>query len=582
MSDFAQLLVDQLDIWSKAIERKNGAGRSTGGKISLYGIEKLRSLILDLAVRGKLVPQDPNDEPALGLLKRHKLSNQGKIRSSRGEETNRSNPQTYTLPATWIWAQFDEVVTFNAGRTPSTKDSSFWEEADAGHAWVSIADLNHNGSVRSTERFVSEKAANNVFRGSPKPTGTILMSFKLTVGKTSRLEIPAYHNEAIISVHSAGALDDNFLFTILPIIAAGGKTKDAIKGKTLNNKSLAALWVPLPPLAEQKRIVDKVDELMSLCDALEKETREAMMSHETLVRELLATLVNSQDADDLVENWFRIQAHFDTLFTTEDSIGSLKQTILDMAVRGELVPPCEIATPSADQQLKLISRQRDRLVESGEIRRERSKPYSNDKPPFSLPSCWIWARIGELALFTQYGTSQKAIEGIDGPPVLAMGNINDGEVDTQAIKCIPYDSPELPDLYLKQRDLLYNRTNSYELVGKTGIFVGADDQFTFASYLIRIRLLSEATVPEFINMAMNSTYFRRTQVEPKITKQTGQANVNGTSMRSMFVPVPPIAEQKRIVEAVEELFILLERLSDAISISDRLEARMADQVTCTG
>src|SRR5262249_31595002 len=157
-------------------------------------------------------------------------------------------------------------------------------------------------------------------------------------------------------------------------------------------------------------------------------------------------------------------------------------------------------------------------------------PVRDDEPPFDIPATWVWTRIGEAALFTQYGTSARALPLERGVPVLTMGNIQDGVVVWGNEKRMPEDSDELPDLFLKKFDLLYNRTNSAELVGKTGIYLGEDGCRTFASYLIRLRFSLNHSSPQYVNLAMNGPSFRETQIIPLIKKQTGQANVNGTAL----------------------------------------------------
>ena len=157
-----------------------------------------------------------------------------------------------------------------------------------------------------------------------------------------------------------------------------------------------------------------------------------------------------------------------------------------------------------------------------------------------------------------------------------MGNIQGGLVVCRDEKKIPDTAEELPALYLKQFDLLYNRTNSAELVGKTGIYLGEDDCRTFASYLIRIKVSRKHFSPHFLNVAMNTPEFRETQIAPLIKKQTGQANVNGTALKNMLVPVPPLAEQHRIAAKVDELMAHCDRLKASLATSDDTRRRTLD------
>ena len=196
--------------------------------------------------------------------------------------------------------------------------------------------------------------------------------------------------------------------------------------------------------------------------------------------------------------------------------------------------------------------------------------------PFEVVPSWTWARIGDVVLFTQYGTSQKSNPSDHGIPVLTMGNIQDGLVVSNNEKRIPDTSEELPALYLRKFDLLYNRTNSAELVGKTGIYLDENDTTTFASYLIRLRPSITSSNPQFLNTAMNTTQFRETQILPLIKKQTGQANVNGTALKNMLIPLPPLAEQHRIVAKVDELMTLCDRLEASLTTSNQTRTRLLE------
>ena len=223
----------------------------------------LRRFILDLAVRGELVEQDPNDEPASELLKRiaaekARLVKAGKIRRGKVLPTIKFDEALFRIPSEWCWVRFGNIADFSAGRTPTRNEPSFWNTGD--HPWVSIADMNDGETLTATRETVSGESAKKIFRSQPEQVGTMIMSFKLTIGKVARLGIPAYHNEAIISIRPYIAEVDPYLFKALPFFARQGDTKGAIKGATLNRESISSIPIPLPPLAEQQRIVAKVDE----------------------------------------------------------------------------------------------------------------------------------------------------------------------------------------------------------------------------------------------------------------------------------------------------------------------------------
>jgi type I restriction enzyme S subunit len=271
----------------------------------------------------------------------------------------------------------------------------------------------------------------------------------------------------------------------------------------------------------------------------------------------------------------RLLAHYEQIADAPDAIARLRRFILDLAVRGKLVPQDPKNEP-VEHALRAVRAERDELIRTNFIRREKPlAPIRDDEPPFDVPATWTWTRIGEAALFTQYGTSAKASPSERGVSVLTMGNIQDGLVVWSNEKRMPEDSDELPDLFLKKFDLLYNRTNSAELVGKTGIYLGEDNCRTFASYLIRLRFSLIHSSPRYANLAMNAPSFRESQVIPLIKKQTGQANVNGTALKNMLIPLPPLAEQHRIVAKVDELMALCDRLEEARTVREATRDRLS-------
>jgi type I restriction enzyme S subunit len=216
------------------------------------GIKKLRELILELAVRGKLVEQDSSDEPASELLKRiaaekAQLVAEGKIKKQKPLSDIDALEKPYALPDGWGWTTLPGAANYQIGKTPPTKEAKYW--SDSGLPWVSISDMEHYGEITETSRRISEVARKDVFKYPPVPAGTLLMSFKLTVGKVAVLGIDAYHNEAIISLSPYSGVSKEYLFRFLPSIALGGRQKNALMGNTLNSESMpcATVWKPSKP-----------------------------------------------------------------------------------------------------------------------------------------------------------------------------------------------------------------------------------------------------------------------------------------------------------------------------------------------
>ena len=226
-----------------------------------YFADTLPKSILQYAVEGKLVPQDIHDEPASLLYdkiikEKETLIKQGKIKKEKPLPPITDDEIPYDIPENWKWARLGEVCNLSIGKTPERKTAEYWK--DGIYNWVAISDMINGGLINQTKEKISQIAYNKVFKKDTLPIGTLLFSFKLTIGKVSLLNIPAYTNEAICAI--TPYLYDNikyYLLKILPILNLLDNANDAIKGKTLNLQTLPLILIPLPPLKEQKRIVKK-------------------------------------------------------------------------------------------------------------------------------------------------------------------------------------------------------------------------------------------------------------------------------------------------------------------------------------
>ena len=248
--------------------------------------ECLKKSVLQEAIQGKLVPQIAEEGTAQELLEqikaeKQKLVKEGKLKKSalndsvifRGDDNKYyeqigtncidiTDEIPFDLPCNWCWCRFSNIVSMIIGKTPARGEQTYW--INGKYNWVSISDMVDGGTIYTTKEKVSDLAVKEVFSATISKKGSLLMSFKLSIGKTSILDIDAYHNEAIITIRPV--IDKeyamrNYLFKVLPLIANLGESKDAIKGKTLNSKSLSNLLIPLPPLQEQQRIIEQMNRL---------------------------------------------------------------------------------------------------------------------------------------------------------------------------------------------------------------------------------------------------------------------------------------------------------------------------------
>lgn len=237
--------------------------------------DDVRKSILQYAMQGKLVEQRPEEGTGEELYQqiqaeKEKLVKEGKIKKEKSlpEITDEDTP--FDIPESWKWVRFGDVVDFRLGKTPPRTDAKSWGND---YKWISISDMVSDGHVSETKEGISQSGFESVFGATISPKGTLIMSFKLTIGCVSILDIDALHNEAIISIFPI--VDENtvmrdYLFKIMPSVSKTGDSKKAIKGNTLNSKSLRNLLLPLPPLEEQQRIVEKLDKILPLTDSIKE------------------------------------------------------------------------------------------------------------------------------------------------------------------------------------------------------------------------------------------------------------------------------------------------------------------------
>jgi type I restriction enzyme S subunit len=528
-------------------------------------ILRLRRFILDLAVRGKLVEQDTKDEPASELLNRIEALKSRPGASGVSTKLGASAEGPFELPPNWVWSRLGNLCSkTGSGSTPRGGKSVYQQN---GVPFLRSQNVHDSGLRLDDVAYISHQTHEKMSGTAVQP-GDLLLN--ITGGSIGRCcLVPSGFNEANVSQHVAiirVAIDGIQCYlhqlVLSPFFQSFVLSEQTGAGRGgLPKNRMDRIPAALPPLAEQHRIVAKIDELMALCDRLEATQREREARRDRLTAASHYHL-NNGAAAEAFQNHARFYIHnLPTLTNRSDQIPDLRRTILSLAIRGQLVPQDPNDEPT-DALVKRIQAEKTRLINEGLLRKEKPlSPVADADAPFVVPKSWSWTRIGASSLLTDYGTSVKSDHVEHGVPVLKMGDIQDGRVILGGQKKVPHNIDDLPHLFLKRFDLLYNRTNSAELVGKTGIYLGDDDTYTFASYLIRIRFLNDLTNPVYANLAMNASYFRTTQIVPELQQQCGQANVNGSKLRNMLIPMPPLAEQHRIVAKVGELMALCDQLA---------------------
>ncbi|MFQ1946961.1 restriction endonuclease subunit S [Aeromonas veronii] len=434
------LITDHLDLWTAAVRPKSGAGRGASSKLELTGIKKLRELILGLAVRGKLVPQDPSDEPASVLLERiavekARLVKEGKIKKPKALPEIGEEEKPFELPAGWEFTRVGSII-----NRISNGFSGVQNKEGNGFPLTRIESISESvinmGRVGYSPSIPHDKL--NYYRLNQ---GDILLSHinsDLHVGKTAIFHgnHELYHGVNLLLIRTSCLVSYDYIDLVFNQLRLSGYflsvAQHAIGQSSINQSIVQSVLIPLPPLDEQHRIVAKVKELMALCDQLEQQSEAQLAAHQMLVETLLATLTDSADADELAQNWARLSTHFDTLFTTESSIDALKQTILQLAVMGKLVPQDPSDEP-ASALLERIAAEKARLVKEKRIKKEKLLPaISEDEKPFELPQGWEWCHLKDIITIMDAGWSPAC------PPESSPDIDTWGVLKTTAVQTLEY------------------------------------------------------------------------------------------------------------------------------------------------
>lgn len=536
------------------------------------GIQKLRSLILELAVRGKLLRQDPNDEPASKLLfeienERHRLDKAGVRKKTKSAPTIDFENQDFAIPDSWAWVSLATLL-----ERMSNGYSGRQSKVETPYPLTRIETIS-KGEVNFNKTGYCVDIGNEEVQKFRLYPGDILLSHinsDFHVGKT------ALYTEDRLLIHGINLL----LLRPFPICSSSyidlainwrrlngyflRIAQHAIGQSSINKSKLSQVPIPLPPISEQHRIVAKVDELMVLCDRLESEQNDSAAAHAQLVETLLCTLTQSTDATDFEANWKRIAEHFDTLFSTEASIHALQKTILQLAVMGKLVPQDSMDEPADDLLIRL----------SNVSGRTKSIPQVlEDEHPFVIPDSWVWCRVATLGN-TQTGTtpskSEPSLFGTDYP------FIKPGDISVAG--AIDYDNEGLSNAGVTASGRLADSKSILMVcIGTIGKCGQIDRPCSFNQQINSVTPMEGTS--DFALLALQSPYFQIKAWER--SSSTTLSILNKGKWESIPLPLPPLAEQQRIVAKVNELMSLCDSLKNQLAESRQQESRLADTLIQT-
>jgi len=530
------------------------------------GIKKLRELILELAVRGKLVPQDPSDEPASELLKqiaeeKARLVAEGKIKKQKPLAEIAEEEWPFVLPVGWKWSRLGDVSEYiQRGKGPVYVDQSSFKV-------VSQKCVRWTGLDLEPARFIAPESLVKYESIRFLRSGDILWNSTGTgtIGRACVVEDCSEDEQLVADSHVTVVRPTGLLSVFLWRWIQSPSVQSELEGNAsgttnqieLNTSTVIAHLTPIPPLAEQHRIVAKVDELMALCDRLEARQADAENAHAQLVQALLDSLTQARDSEDFAQSWQRLAEHFHTLFTTESSIDALKQTLLQLAVMGKLVPQDPNDEPASDL-LKRIADAKVQAASQGRGRKVKTATdYRASDTEVTVPAGWSLSTVGEVTICR------------DGERIPVSQAEREGRAKTYDY----YGASGVIDKidgYLFDKPLLLVGEDGANLINRsTPIAFMARGKYWVNNHAHVLDGVSEAL------LLYVQLYFNAIDLKPYVTG-TAQPKMNQAKMNSIVLLLPPEAEQHRIVAKVDQLMALCDQLKARLNQARQVHEQLAN------
>lgn len=547
------------------------------------GVQKLRELILQLAVQGKLVPQDPSDESALGLLDKIQFSkgqliNDKNIRKSEVVSSIQKKFLPYELPNAWEWAYLEQISNvihygYTASANPNIKDVRL----------LRITDIQNNRV--NWESVPGCEIDKNQLKNYQLNNGDLLVARTGgTIGKSYLVE-----NLSVCAVFASYLIRviPNFLLVpnYLKLFFESGFYWQQLYAKSMgtgqpnvNGTSLKSLIIPIPPSSEQHRIVSKVNQLMSLCDELEERQQKKRETRVLLNTVAINQLLTAREPDTFAKHWQRICNNFDLLYSAPENIGKLRQAILQLAVMGKLVPQDSSDEPAA-VLLDKIRFEKELLVKDNKLTNlQKLLPLTSDECLYEIPQNWSWVRLQEILTFgPRNGYSPKPVDYPTNVKSLTLSATTSGNFKSNFFKYIDEKIELNSHLWLKEGDILIQRANTLEYVGISAIYKGLHYEYIYPDLIMKI-CVSELIETSYIYHVINNEYSRKFLRARATGTSSNMPKINQNTVNSLPIPLPPITEQKRIVAKVDQLMNICNELEVKLLQSQNDNEKLMDVV----
>ena len=522
----------------------------------------LRRFIFQLAVRGKLVGQDPKDEPASELLKRIQaekavLIKQGKAAKSQTIEFPDVKNVPYEIPPSWKWVMLAATVNRHfGGGTPSKNISAYW---GGDILWASVKDVGKEKYIeetidRITEAGLSDSSSNLI------PPGNLIVVTRMGLGKVSINRVPIAINQDLraLCLSSLTAVDYHYIFFKTHGFAGTGLTVKGIKVE-----ELLSVAFPLPPLAEQYRIVAKVDELMALCDRLEAAQRERETRRGRLTVASHYYLNDDANPEVARKHSTFYLGHLTNITTSSEQIPALREAILNLAVRGRLFRQ-EENDEHVSKLLERIHAEQQRLIAAGTIPKPKSqRSDARAELQFEPPRTWKPVAFGQLCNIVTSGSRGWAeYYSESGPKFIRAQNLRFGKLRLEDLACVnPPKKSEGTRTQVSKGDLLIVITGA----GVTNpALLDIELGEAYVSQHVALIKPTDTNLSPWLLLCLMAPMGGRAELVTR-AYGAGKPGLNLDNIRSLTIPLPPLAEQRRIVAKVDELMAFCNRLETQLA-----------------
>ena len=537
------------------------------------GIERLRELVLQLAVRGKLVPQDEGEEPASELLRRAKAAKiremiERKIRRDSAPELSESAGEA-SSPNHWAWTHLHDFALVLGGKRLPAGASFSTEKTD--NIYIRVTDMK-NGSISTKDlRYISDDVQSRIAKYTIDRED-LYITIAGTIGDVG--DVPEHFHGQNLTENAAKIVfrevDKRFLLLVL----RSGDVKEQFQEKMkqmaqpkLALKRISCARVPIPPLAEQQRIVAKVDELMGLLDRLEvvRRSRDAVRTEGR--DSALAALRNAATPQEVGTAWTLIAERMDDLFTAPADLTPLREAVLQLAVRGRLVPQDADEEP-ASQLLEAVVEKKANLVKEKKLRRRKpDSPLMSDEIPFEIPQSWVWARLHDLGHDLGQKVPDETFSYID----VSVVDNKRGLIPSEVPVLDPSAAPSRARKLVRPGSVIYSTVRPYLL--NIAVIEREYSPMPIASTAFAVLHPYSGVHSRLLFFWLRSPFF--TDFVTAQMKGVAYPAISDTDLLRAPMPLPPAAEQHRIVAKVDELMELIDRLEQHFGAKEGIQGDFA-------